>query len=264
MDPFQAVQSRPRALVVVEAPKHGAGGIVNVPQKHTGWAPALEPGVVGAVQLDQLAAMGFPLPPLAMGSRLALLVRNARRLQPEPQRLRVEADPVALAQFLAGMDEIEIVVLLLEQREHPGLDLPRHPVVRGLAPRAVTDPSIAFDPYPLEQPPDLPVTQVEQAGGCSLGHLLLQCLMQDVESRYFPSAHREYVLFRHNAVPLSASIVAGHRTFLFWRNRTLSFWDYRRAGSARAATGAVGALIGWARWVQAAPVSSEKELLGCL
>ena len=50
--------------------------------------------------------------------------------------------------------------------------------------------------------------------------------MQEMESHRLSSAHREHVLVRHNALPCWGRIVAEHRTFLFWPNRTLQLWDH--------------------------------------
>ena len=211
--PFQAVHGRPGALVVRAPASHGVGGIVEIPHEHTDRAAALEPVVVRAVDLHQRPALGLALPPLPMLPWPPLPVGDVGRVQPEPQRLRVEADPVDLAQFLGGMGEVEIAVLVAEEPKRPRLDSLGNALVRRPAACAVADASFPLRPEPLDQPPNLPVAQPNEAGGLSLGQLPLECLMQNVESPCFPSAHRNHVLVRHNALPCWSSSVTGHRTF---------------------------------------------------
>ncbi|MCK9418737.1 MAG: hypothetical protein M0R70_05075, partial [Nitrospirae bacterium] len=50
-------------------------------------------------------------------------------------------------------------------------------------------------------------------------------------------AHGDHVLFCHNALLLTLGIVTGNRTFLFWRIRTLSFWDYKKKVTTQVKSG---------------------------
>src|SRR3990172_2652992 len=64
--PLHAVHGGHSALVVIKTAMHGVGGIIDVSHEHTDRPPTLEPVMMGAIYLDQLSEMGFPLPPLTM------------------------------------------------------------------------------------------------------------------------------------------------------------------------------------------------------
>src|SRR5512145_1415597 len=59
--PLHAVHGWKRALVVIKTAMHGICGIVDVSHEHANRSPALEPVMMGTIQLDHLPEMGFPL-----------------------------------------------------------------------------------------------------------------------------------------------------------------------------------------------------------
>src|SRR3990172_9545320 len=71
--PLHAVHGRHGALIVIKTSIHGVCGIIDVSHEHTDWSPALEPVMMGAIDLDQLAQMGLPLTPLPVFFHFALL-----------------------------------------------------------------------------------------------------------------------------------------------------------------------------------------------
>src|SRR3989337_1095795 len=58
--PLHAVHGRHSALIVITTTIHSGCGIIDVFHEHTDRPPALEPAMMGAVYLDQLAQMGLP------------------------------------------------------------------------------------------------------------------------------------------------------------------------------------------------------------
>jgi len=69
-----------------------------------------------------------------------------------------------------------------------------------LCPGPVAYAFVAFFPDSLDHPPYLSVTEADQTCNLYLRDLFLQCLMNEMETLYFPSAHGDHVLFCHNAL----------------------------------------------------------------
>jgi hypothetical protein len=136
-----------------------------IDEEHQGelGAPILEPGVLAAVDLDQLAEARAPFAQLEN----ALLPARARPPEPEPHldlahRLCRDLDPLALPELLGRKRRPEVRVALAQGR----LDACNHrlieAVVRSLAAPARDEPAIAARPPRRHQVLHLTHLQIEQ------------------------------------------------------------------------------------------------------
>jgi len=92
------------------------GGVVDVDQQRAGWRAVLEPAVVAAVDLDQLAITRAPVPRLVDLGRAQLAGHPEAGVDHDPPyRLLGQVDAMALAQLLAGQRGTEVGVGVADQ-----------------------------------------------------------------------------------------------------------------------------------------------------
>ena len=198
-----------------------AGRIVDVDQQRAARAAALEPSVLAAVDLDELAQTGAALAwritapgPLRPGHP------EARRTHPPPQRLDRAHEGVLLGELLVGERGAEVGVTRADEgqgalarrgREAPRARAPapaRHESCStGLDEGAIEASHLALaEPQQRRRPP------ARQAPLGEAGH--------DVQALQFLHAQRE-----RSGHP---GTVPEKRTSLLWRNRTFALGAYRR------------------------------------
>ena len=90
-----------------------AGGIVDVDEQGALWSAALEPPVLRAINLDQLAQAIAPIPRLMHRLQpCPAILPQARRHHPLPQRLARQMNPVQLRQLLRSQRRSEVAIAL--------------------------------------------------------------------------------------------------------------------------------------------------------
>src|SRR5512139_1434970 len=99
-----------------------------------------------------------------------------------------------IKKLLAGKGRAEVAILLPIQLKHFVLNLLGETTIRGFAAGAVADAIVSFLPYPFEHPPKLSAAQAYNLSCLLLGDPLIQCLVDNVQSFCFSSAHGDHVL----------------------------------------------------------------------
>jgi hypothetical protein len=137
---LQRTEIAERALGFNKLKVHqGAGRIVDEDEQGAGRSAILEPVMIRAINLDQLA-ITFPAQ-TRLVERAALLPRqpNPRVLHPFAQRLARDLQPVILLKLLSRKCRPEVDVVLANQRHRELPDRRIDPVVRCTAARLVPD-----------------------------------------------------------------------------------------------------------------------------
>ncbi len=152
---FEAIPRGDRAFIGVEPGKDLTARIVDLGHEHTLGATSLEPVMIRAVQLYQLAPVRFPGSPRPMGPRSSLEVRHPCGPQPAAYGFGAEDDAVPLGQLLRREGGSNIAIMLHIQPEYP--DLQCGPVLsvrrRASEPRHEARGPLRSDP--LDQSPYL-------------------------------------------------------------------------------------------------------------
>src|SRR4030095_8318588 len=183
LDPApKTIQSRYRALMIIETCLDRAGGIVDITHQDQLGASPFQPVMMRSVQLYHLAKTAPPRPPLPMRSGFPLLVGQSSLPQPYAQGFRMNFNPMTLVQLLTGQGRPIIGVMLLKQRQHLLLDLVGNPPIRGLSSATMHNASISLCLNSFHQPPHLSRAQTRHFGRLLLTDLLLQGLTNQVES----------------------------------------------------------------------------------
>ena len=196
--------------------------VVDVDQQRAARAAVLEPGVLAAVDLDELAETGAPLARrVAPPGPLCPEDPQARRTHPPPQRLDREHEGVLLGELLVGEGGAEVGVALADESQgafaRRGWQPPR---ARAPAPArhesrgAVLDEgAIEASHLALAEPQERRRPPARQAPLGEAGH--------DVQAIQFLHAQRE-----GSGHP---GTVPEKRTSLLWRNRTFALGAYSRS-----------------------------------
>ena len=185
-----------------------ARGVVDVHEQRAHGAAVLEPRVLRAVDLDELAETGPPGPRrLAAPQALRPGHPEAHRRHPPAKRFNGEGEAVLLGELLMREGRAEVGV----SRAHEGqrvlagrrgqLAIAGPPAMAGRQGLGAVAPERAVEAS------DLALAQPEQRGGPAPGQPALRQLGHDLQPR-------------HDA------IVGAGRTFLLWRNRTFAFGAY--------------------------------------
>ena len=201
-----------------------AGRVVDEDQQRAGRPAVLEPAVLAAVDLHQLAqavaaVAGLVDPPAAGLARHP----QAGLAHPLPQRLARQPQVVGLGQLLGRERRAEVGVALAHDRERGLAHRSRQaPVARPAAP-ARGEAGGTLGPEPCEQAEDLPPAQPQERGG--LGHRQLAAVdaREGVDTREFRLAHQHH---RHPAPPSKARPGASKVTLLSCRALTSARCGY--------------------------------------
>ena len=187
-------------LAAGEMDRHdAAGGVVHIDQRRAGRCPFLEPTMVAAVDLDQLAQA------VAAAARLVDLGRTLQARHPvarpghEPaHRLLGQDQPLAFRQLLACQGGAEVGVAAADQPQGP-LGHPRRKlVVAGLAATARRQPGRAFVAVAPHQPPQLAARDPEPLGRQARLQVAVHNRLDRLQPVEFAHAHRDALGFcRH-------------------------------------------------------------------
>src|SRR5918998_1721261 len=150
-----------------KAQRHqAAGGIVHEHQKRAGWAAILEPAVLAAIDLDQLAQMLTTIARLVKAFALGTWQPDPGLDHPGAQRLAGDPQSVALRKLLGCQRRAEIRVVLPHQADGMVPQDLRQAVVGGPAATAICNPGRAVLAKTAPQAVDLTLTDLQQLGGC--------------------------------------------------------------------------------------------------
>ena len=196
-----------------------AGGVVDVDQQRAGRTPILEPGVLAAVDLYELAAARATLPGrVAAPSASSARQPDAVLDHPAAQRLDGQLQAVLLGELLVRQGRPEVAVALTDQLERPAASLLGSRRVARLAALGGDQAGGAVSLEDAVQPADLTLGKAQQLTRVPLGQPPLGDARHDLQSVQLLVAQCH--VLRH------ATRVARNRTFLNWRNRTFALWTY--------------------------------------
>ena len=194
-----------------------AGGIVDEDEQRAGLGAVLEPAMLAAVDLDQLAQGLAAQPGLMEASALLAGEPQARLDHPCAQRLAADLEPVLLEELLGRERRAEVGIGGAHQLDRLVPHLIRQPVVRRPATGLVCDGAGATQAVGLHEPVHLPGAESQHCccrgnGAPAVGHLA-----QHLDPLQVPLAHH------HPAQARSPSPCAwpGRLTFLLCSGVTL-------------------------------------------
>src|SRR5216110_2310559 len=210
-----------RGLGVREAEPHeAAGGVVDVDQQRAARAAILEPGVLAAIELDELAEAGPTLPRrIAPAGALGPRDPQAGGTHPAAQRLDGQDEGVLLGELLVGERGPEVGVALANEGQGALLGGGREPAgARTPAPARHEPCGAVLDERAIEAS-HLALADLEQLRRAPARQARLGDPRQNLQAIQLLHAQREGVQpSRH---------VPEHRTSLLWRTRTFALWAYR-------------------------------------
>jgi len=192
---------------------------------HAG-AAAFEPGVVAAIDLDELAQAGSAVARLVhLGRSLAARPPQARDGHQPSDRLQTEFDAVALDQLLARQRWSEVAVAIPDQLDRALCQARRQLMVARLASLTRGEARSAFLPVPNQQPPELARRDADPLGrGAHAEHSVYNGL-HDLQPIRLAHAHRDRR--RRSRRHSQPSTWAGHSaTSLLGANATLLLGAY--------------------------------------
>src|SRR5437762_12918885 len=197
-----------------------ARGVVDVHEQRAHGAAVLEPRVLRAVDLDELAETGPPGPRrLAAPQALRPGHPEAHRRHPPAKRFNGEGEAVLLGELLMREGRAEVDVSLAHERQRLLADRGGQLATAGPPAMAGCQGLGAVAPERAVQAADLALAQPEQRGRPTPRQAPLRQLGHNLQPIQFP--HRQRHRLRHGA------IVSAGRTFLLWRNRTFAFGAHR-------------------------------------
>lgn len=162
---LQRAEIAERALGLHELQVHQrAGRIINEDKQSAGRPAVLEPVMIGAIDLDQLAN-AFPAQ-ARLVKRAALLPRepNPGVLHPFAERLAGDLQPVVFIKLLNRECRAEVDVVLTDQRHRELPNRRINPVVRHTTAGLVPDRRRTFRLKRLQKPVNLSATQSQHVG----------------------------------------------------------------------------------------------------
>lgn len=199
--------------------------IVHVDEQGATRAPVLEPVVVAAVDLDELAETRSAVPRLVSpAGPLRAGHPQTRTDHPLAQRLDADRDTVVRRQLLACERRTEVGVALAHERHGRFPRGGRELAVARLPALARDEPACALLAQGPAQPPHLAFTEPELLRCAPLRQASLGHAAQHLQPVELPGTHRHGPRPRH--VGLQGRHGAWNRTFLSGRNRTFSFGLY--------------------------------------
>jgi hypothetical protein len=209
-----------RGLDLGEAQLHQpTGGIVDVHQERADGPAVFEPGVLGAVDLDELAETRAARPRrVAPAGALQPRQPEPRGDQPAAQRLDGHDEAMVLGELLVREGRPEVGVALAHEDQRLLADGRGQPAIARATTPAGAQGRRALAPERAVEPPDLALAQPEQRGRPASGEPPFGQPGHDLQSVQFP--HRQPHRRRHGAT------VGPRRTSLLWGNRTFAFGAY--------------------------------------
>jgi len=159
------------------AVEYAAGGIVYEDQEDAAGPTALEPVMIGAIQLNELAQGGAAFPPgSVLGGKSPGFVKRFTD-HPLTQGKGRKMNSMIFREFFIGEGGAKVSVAHFNDIqgtiEEAGVQL----VVGRLPPKAVNDARVALPANVSAQAPYLALREVQLSGGFRPGHLLLQNLV---------------------------------------------------------------------------------------
>src|SRR5947208_3306771 len=216
-----------RGLGVREAGLHeAAGGVVDVDQQRAARATVLEPGVLAAIDLDELAEAGPTLPRrIAPAGALGPRDPQAGGTHPAAQRLDGQDEGVLLGELLVGERGPEVGVALADEGQGALLGGGREPAgARTPAPARHEPRGAVLDERAIEAS-HLALADLQEGRRPPARQPPLGDPRQDLQAIQFLHAQRE-----GSSHP---GTVPEKRTSLLWRNRTFALWAYRATSDKR-------------------------------
>ena len=197
-----------------------ARGVVDVHEQRAHGTAVLEPRVLRAVDLDELAETGPPGPRrLAAPQALRPGHPEAHRRHPPAKRFNGEGEAVLLGELLMREGRAEVDASLAHERQRLLAGRGGQLAIAGPPAMAGCQGLGAVAPERAVQAPDLALAQPEQRCRPTPRQAPLRQLGHNLQPIQFP--HRQRHRLRHGA------IVSAGRTFLLWRNRTFAFGAHR-------------------------------------
>src|SRR3954469_22341540 len=196
-----ALQVGPRGLEVVEGRlgRHKAQGtetarrVVDEHQERARWAAVLEPPMLGAVDLHELAYAVPAIARLVHGLEPLLAVAPETVSQhPLPKRLDPEMDAVSLSQLLAGQRRAEVGVVGLDQGQDLGPQRRRIATIAGLGAACRDQRRRPALPIRLGQPEHGTTRQPHQLGSLTRRNPASRHVPEDMHAVDLSAAHRNH------------------------------------------------------------------------
>src|SRR3989454_1175418 len=212
-----------RGLGVRKAELHeAAGGVVDVDQQRAARATILEPSVLAAIELDELAEAGPTLPRrIAPAGALGPRDPQAGGTHPAAERLDGQDEGVLLGELLVGERGPEVGVALADEGQGALLGGGRGPAgARAPAPARPEPRGAVLDERAIEAS-HLALADLEQLRRAPARQAPLGDPRQDLQAIQLLHAQREG--------SVHPGTVPEKRTSLLWRNRTFALWAYTPA-----------------------------------
>ena len=210
------------------------GVIMHLDERESPRDPVLEPGVLGAIPLDQLAEGGPARSCLAVPRPLRLRLPDSVLDHPQPQRGGLH-HPRCLgvpSQVFGQQGGSEVPVQRVPgSLQRPCTHLRRLRSVGRPTPQSVRHHRVTLFLPCTPQAPEVPGTHSDQLSPAARRDQALLHLVQHRQSISLPLAQRQHLLHRLESVrPYSANKIR-KRTFLFQPNRTFLFQWYTRVST---------------------------------
>jgi hypothetical protein len=176
----------------------GARGIVDRAVEGHGRAPAFQPVMGAAVELDEGAHAGRRgAAGAVLAGAAAVLGREVQSPAEAAHRGPADEETLDLAQLLGGMAVIDIPVGRLQERGDPVADIGRQSAGGGPPPQAVAQAQRAVGLEALLDPDELADAQVQGPRSLGIGDLPGQGRLQEAGPWDFLATHRERLPCRH-------------------------------------------------------------------
>ena len=183
-DPLHQQEVAPGVLIGLEdGARHRAGSIIHRQQQGEPRPPLFQPGVMAAVDLQQHALLGHPLPPYPVfGGTVPPGAGQTVAVQETAHRLATQVNTFPVRQHLAQVAVVEAGVLPAGQDDHGGGNVFVDRVAGLTSSVAVDQCGGPFPPVGRQDSPDLAFTDPQNFGSLGCGQLIFQHAVQYLES----------------------------------------------------------------------------------
>ena len=205
-----------RGLGLDEAELHGAARrIIDVHEQRARRAAILEPRVLAAVDLDELAdAVAAMARLVGPADPLAARRPEPGRDEPLPKRPAADPDIVHLEELLVGKLRAEVGVPLAHQRDGARLEVVGEPPVAGPAALLGNEPSRSVAHVGGARPLHLALRDADQLASLRARQPALEDSPDDVDALDLSRAHGDQLRPRHRAASVEATPSRVGATFL--------------------------------------------------
>ncbi|MCY1301281.1 hypothetical protein D9M70_508840 [compost metagenome] len=180
------------------------GRVIDVDQQRARRRPVLEPAVVAAIDLDQLAEAGAAVPRLVHLGRAQLPGDPEAGVDHDPaHRLGGQVDAMALAQLLGRQRRAEVGVAVADQAAHAGFQPGRELAVAVTATLARTQAARAVLAVAQHQTFHLTPRQAEFLGRAPDRQAMVDYGLNHLEPIEFAHRHRDGLGHAHRGLPVS-------------------------------------------------------------